>query len=60
MGDENMLSIVKTTITREKLREGNFLPENMVLLKEEPLDSDKCRKFYHPAVELLSKMYKEQ
>lgn len=54
-----MLSTVKTTITRENLKSGIFLPENVVLLKEDPLDTDKCRKFYRPAVELLSKMHKE-
>lgn len=54
-----MLGNVKTSITRDNLRKGCYVPNSILLLTEAPIDSRDRKRHYRPAVELLSKMYGE-
>jgi len=54
-----MISYLQTTITREKLKQRQYLPDKVMLLKEEPLNYEASKGYHNPAVNLLGKIYKE-
>jgi len=54
-----MFRTYQTTITRRRLKSGEFLPEKITTLKEEPLDDAAFLHYYDPAIEVLNRMYKE-
>ncbi|MDC0765256.1 hypothetical protein POF51_31560 [Brevibacillus sp. AG] len=54
-----MIRSYKTTISRQNLKNGQYLPEKITIVREEPMDYDANRRYYVSAVALLSKMYDE-
>ncbi|MED1876734.1 hypothetical protein [Brevibacillus borstelensis] len=54
-----MIQSCKATISRKNLKNGQYLPEKLTVVREEPTDYDADRRYYSPAVNLLSRMYQE-
>ncbi|WJQ81024.1 hypothetical protein [Brevibacillus brevis] len=54
-----MIRSCKATITRQNLKNGQYLPDKLTVVREEPTDFDANRRYYASAVALLGKMYDE-
>jgi hypothetical protein len=54
-----MIQSYKATISRNNLKRGQYLPEMLTVVRENPVDYDTDRRYYAPAVALLGKMYQE-
>jgi len=48
-----------TRISRKKLKERCYLPDELIDLQQHPLDQESRRHFYEPAVQLLKIMYEQ-
>lgn len=49
----------QTRIHRQCLKENRYIPEEVIILSNSPLDSEKIRHYYLPVIELLKVMADE-
>lgn len=54
-----MLRTYQATISRRQLKSGDYVPEKITALREEPIDYDFDIHYYDPAVAMLERMIKD-
>lgn len=58
--DENGVKVYRVSITRHKLKKGDFRADKLEVLREVPPDAKKGEHFYDPAVTLLDRICREK